>query len=66
MSCTDGKCSWKKDYSEVLKNYSAAPLDQHECFGKEENNYLLSEEQNTEIKNIMIKNLPESAYVKEM
>ncbi|KAK0164667.1 hypothetical protein PV328_003264 [Microctonus aethiopoides] len=34
LSCTDVKCSWKKDHKRVLETYIPRPLQEHSCFLK--------------------------------
>ncbi|KAK0164449.1 hypothetical protein PV328_003078 [Microctonus aethiopoides] len=34
LSCTDVKCSWKKDHKKVLETYIPRPLQEHNCFHK--------------------------------
>ncbi|XP_058800606.1 uncharacterized protein LOC131669618 [Phymastichus coffea] len=69
FSCTDLTCSWKKPQKEILEKYGPTPLENHACFQNPDtyhlNNINLQLSPN-DIKNIVIKNLPKSAFSKDM
>ncbi|KYM94638.1 hypothetical protein ALC62_14725 [Cyphomyrmex costatus] len=66
LSSTDRKCMWKNKHKDSLSKYQPLPLEQHTCFGKTENNIVITEDLNTIITKLLTDRIPKSAFAKHM
>lgn len=66
LSSTDRKCMWKNKHKVSLSKYQPLPLEQHTCFGKTENNIVITEDLNTIITKLLTDRIPKSAFAKHM
>lgn len=63
LSSTD---TWKNKHKDSLNKYQPLPLEQHACFGKIENNIVITEDLNTILTKLVIERIPKSAFAKHM
>lgn len=65
LSSTDTKCTWKNKHKDSLNKYQPLPLE-HACFGKIENNIVITEDLNAIITKSLTDRLPKSAFEKHI
>lgn len=65
ISCTDRLCRWKKTlHNQTLKQYAAAPLEDHHCMRPPAKKFHLDCEKAKILEELILKTLPDSALTK--